>query len=193
MLIIARHGRTDANRAGLLLGRSDVGLDEVGRTQAEAVAAAVARDVGTVDRVVASPLTRTHETASAFGVEVETDDRWIELDYGGWDTTPVRDVAAADWEVWRSDPDFRPPGGESLTELDRRVREALDDLAADAVTSTIVVVTHVSPIKSALGWTLGLDAGVHWRSFVAPASLTRIAVTDRGPSLHCFNDTSHLR
>lgn len=191
-MIIARHGRTEANRAGLLLGRHDAALDDLGHSQAAALAAAVADRYGAVDRVVSSPLTRTRQTAAAFGTDVDVDERWIELDYGSWDATPVADVAAADWARWRSDPSFRPPGGESLADLDRRVADALDDLAPDAVDATIVVVTHVSPIKASLGWALGMGSGAHWCSFVAPASLTRIAVTDRGPSLHGFNDVSHL-
>lgn len=192
MLIIVRHGRTDANRTGLLLGRLDVGLDDVGRAQAEAAAAAVFAAHGTVDRLIVSPLSRTLETAAAFGVDVEVDERWVELDYGEWDGTPVADVSADRWSTWRSNPEFAPPGGESHAALGRRVRSALDDVAADAVDSNVVVVTHVSPIKAALAWALGVDDAVQWRSFVAQASITEIGVTERGPSLRCFNDTAHV-
>lgn len=187
-MIIARHGRTDANRAGLLLGRLDVDLDDVGRRQADALAAAV----GPVDRVIASPLRRTMATAAAFGVDVDPDARWLELDYGDWDGTPVTDLPAETWATWRSDPDFTPPGGESLAALGARVADALDHLAVEAVDHTVVVVTHVSPIKAALAWTLGVSHDVAWRTYVAPASITRVALSDRGPSLHGFNDTGHL-
>ena len=76
MLVLVRHGQTDANARGLLLGRADPPLSELGRRQAEALAALVPGAA----RVVASPLIRTVETASAFGRPVEIDDRWIELD-----------------------------------------------------------------------------------------------------------------
>lgn len=188
MLIVARHGRTDANRSGLLLGRLDVDLDELGRAQAAALADAV----GPVDRVVASPLRRTMATAAAFDAPIESDDRLVELDYGDWDGTPVSEVPAEAWAAWRSDPHYTPPGGESLSALADRVVPVLDDLAADAAHRTIVVVTHVSPIKAALAWALGVSPDVAWRTFVAPASITRIAVSDRGPSLHGFNDVAHL-
>ena len=56
----------------------------------------------------------------------------------------------------------------------------------------MVVVTHVSPIKAAVAWAMGVGDEVSWRMFVAPASVTRIAVGDRGPSLHGFNDVAHL-
>ena len=84
MLFVVRHGRTAANASGLLLGRLDPDLDELGVRQATAAAAAL----GSVDRVVSSPLLRTRHTAEAFGREVEVDDRWIEMDYGEFDGQP---------------------------------------------------------------------------------------------------------
>jgi broad specificity phosphatase PhoE len=188
VLTIVRHGRTDANRSGLLLGRLDVGLDPVGEAQAAAVAAAV----GPADRIVCSPLERTRRTAAAWGAAVEVDERWIELDYGELDGTPTRDVPAERWAAWRADLDWAPPGGESLRRLGERVRAACDDLTAEAVERDVVVVSHVSPIKAAAAWAMGVGDEVAWRLFLAPASITRIAVTARGPSLHGFNDVAHL-
>lgn len=183
MLHIVRHGRTAANAQGLLLGRLDPPLDEVGRRQAEVVAAAL----GPVDRVVTSPLARTRQTADAFGLPVTTDDRWIELDYGEWDGQPLGRVDRAAWTAWRQDPAFRPPGGETLVELGERVRAACDELSVEAADSIVVVVTHVSPVKAALAWALGVGDEVAWRAYVAPASITTIACTARTPSLHSFN------
>lgn len=188
MLTIVRHGRTHANRAGLLSGRGDVGLDPTG----EAQAAAVARAVGSVDRVVCSPLRRTRATAAAWGAPVVEDERWIELDYGDLEAVPLRDVDPELWARWRSDLTFAPPGGESLHDLGVRVRAACDDLLAEARDGHVVVVTHVSPIKAAVAWALGVGDDVSWRMFVAPASITRITVGERGASLHGFNDVGHL-
>ena len=188
MLIVVRHGRTEANASGRLQGRRlDPGLDDLGRRQAAALAAALPGAA----RVVASPMRRTQETASAFGLPVDTDERWIELDYGDLDGTPMREVSADLWTTWRADLDFRPPGGESLAELGARVRAAADDLLAEAAERDVVVVTHVSPIKATLAWALGVGDEVAWRAFVAPASITRVAGGPR-PSLHGFNATAHL-
>src|SRR5690606_30051476 len=74
VLTLVRHGRTEANRSGLLLGRIDAELDPLGRAQA----AAAAEHVGPADRVVCSPLARTRATAAAWGGPVEVDERWIE-------------------------------------------------------------------------------------------------------------------
>ena len=88
MLLLVRHGRTDANAQGLLLGRADPPLSEEGRAQAAALAAKIPEGA----RVIASPLLRTRQTAEAFGRPVELDERWIELDYGELDGLPLRDV-----------------------------------------------------------------------------------------------------
>ena len=188
MLIVVRHGRTEANAAGLLQGRRlDPGLDEVGRRQAAALAAALPE----VAAVVASPLRRAQETAAAFGLPVTVDERWTELDYGALDGTPLADVAPEIWATWRSDTGFTLPDGESLLDLGRRVRAAADDLAAEAAERDVVVVTHVSPIKASVAWALGVGDEIAWRAFVAPGSITRIACGPR-PSLHAFNVTAHF-
>lgn len=185
MLLLVRHGRTDANASGLLLGRADVALDGTGRQQATALA----RRIGRPARVVSSPLARCRDTAAAFGVPVEVDDRWIELDYGEYDRTPIGDVPGDVWDRWRSDVHFRPPGGESVADLGERVREALDELAGQVRgDGDVVVVSHVSPIKAAVAWALGVGDEVSWRMFVAVASISRVALTDRGPSLRSFNE-----
>lgn len=188
MLTLVRHGRTDENRAGLLLGRLDVELDALGQAQA----AAAARAVGPADLVVSSPLRRTRATAGAWGQPVQVDDRWLELDYGELDGTPLRDVEADLWARWRGDVSFAPPGGESLRALGARVRAACDDIATIARDGHVVVVTHVSPIKAAVAWAMGVGDEVSWRMFVAPASVTRISISDRGASLQGFNDVGHL-
>ena len=188
MLFVVRHGRTAANASGLLLGRLDPDLDALGVRQAAAAAAAL----GAVDRVVSSPLLRTRRTAEAFGLEVEVDDRWIEMDYGEFDGQPVSNVSAATWREWRDDLDWAPPGGESHRSVGLRVRAALDDLFEASRTSDIVVVTHVSPVKAALAWTLGVGDEVAWRTFVATASVMTVGAGPGGPSLRGFNDVSHL-
>jgi broad specificity phosphatase PhoE len=189
VLIVVRHGRTEANASGLLVGRRlDPGLDALGEQQARALAAALPAAA----RVVSSPLLRTRQTAAALGRPVELDERWIELDYGDLDGTPLRDVPADVWAAWRADPSLAPGGGESLVELGSRVRAGCADLAEEAAESDVVVVTHVSPVKASLAWALGVGDEVSWRAFVAPASITRIATAGDRPSLHAFNGCAHL-
>jgi len=184
VLILLRHGRTESNASGLLLGRGDPPLDAVGRQQVRAVADAL----GPVDRVVTSPLMRTRETASALGAPVTVDDRWIELDYGELEGTPVADVPIATWAAWRSDIDHVPAGGESIAQLGLRVREACGELHDEAVDRDIVVVSHVSPIKAAICWALAVGDEHTWRLFLSPASVSRIRVGSAGPVLVSCNE-----
>jgi broad specificity phosphatase PhoE len=195
VIVVVRHGRTAANARGLLLGRADPPLDDEGARQAAALGAACAGlDVA---RVVTSPLGRCRQTAEAIAGaaaarEVVTEDRWVELDYGDYDGRAAGDLPAGTWEAWRADIDWAPPGGESLAALGARVRAACDDLAAEARERDVVVVTHVSPIKAAVAWALGVDDRVTWRMWVAPGSLTRIGWGIAGPSLRSFNELGHL-
>lgn len=188
MLVLVRHGQTEANARGLLQGRIDLPLSELGRRQAAALAALVPADA----RIVASPLRRARETAAAFGrdVEVEVDERWIELEYGEFDGRPVTDVPPEAWAAWRADPHFAPPGGESLVTLGTRVRGACEELLDEVRRRDVVVVSHVSPIKAAIAWALAVGDEVAWRLFVQVASVTRVVVGPTGPSLHSFNEVA---
>ena len=184
MLLLVRHGRTDANAQGLLLGRLDPPLSEEGREQAAALKAKIPDGA----RVIASPLLRTRQTAEAFGLPVMLDERWIELDYGELDGLPLRDVPADVWREWRADPAFAPPGGESLAALGVRVREACTELIDEIRERDVVVVSHVSPIKAAIAWALGAGDDLSWRLFVQVASIARIGADQWGTTLRAFNE-----
>lgn len=193
MLILVRHGQTDANARGLLLGRADPPLTEAGYRQARALAAALPR----ADRIVSSPLTRARHTAAVLagaapGVtdaeEVEVDPRWIEMDYGDLDGQPASALSEQLWRTWREDPEFVPAGGESLAAVCTRVREACAELAEDAARGDVVVVSHVSPIKAAITWALGVGDEVGWRMFVVDAAVCRIDTSGPVPVLRAFNE-----
>jgi broad specificity phosphatase PhoE len=122
---------------------------------------------------------------------VSIDDRLIELDYGQWEGRPFAAVTAEEWRRWRADPAWSPPGGESLADVGARVRAALADLAAEAARADIVVVSHVSPIKAAVAWALGMGDELAWAVHLDPASLTRIAIRTAGPVVHSLNERLH--
>lgn len=191
VLILVRHGRTPANAAGLLQGRLDQDLDEHGRNQAIAVAAYV-QERCDVDLVVSSPLRRALQTATEFGRPVEVDERWLELAYGEYEGTPHAEVPSEVWRRWREDPSFTPEGGESLAALDTRVRTACDDLLEQADGSNVVVVSHVSPMKSAVAWALGVDIGISFNCHLDHASVCRIGIRGGRPILNTFNETATL-
>ena len=193
MLILVRHGETEGNAAGQLLGRAESPLTARGRSDVGALVAAL----GPVHRVISSPLGRARQTAEALGcaLPVELDERWIEVDYGELEGRALRDVPAELWTRWRADPTFSPPGGESLAAVGARVRRACDELfalpgeGARADDGDVVVVSHVSPIKAAVTWALGGSDEMVWRLYLATASITRIGWGRDGPVLHRYNET----
>jgi len=192
VLVLVRHGEAAGNAAGLLLGRTDSPLTDRGRSQA----AALSGHLGPVGRLVTSPLVRARQTAGALGLDlpIDVDERWIEVDYGQFEGQALASVPAETWARWRADPAFRPPGGESLTEVGNRVRAACDELFARPdegarAGADVVVVSHVSPIKAAVAWALGAGDEVVWRLYLATASVTRIAWGADGPVLRGFNQT----
>ena len=190
MLILVRHGQTDANARRLLLGQSDPPLNENGLRQARALADALPR----AERIVSSPLQRALHTAAVLaGTEpgdtdaVEVDERWIEMDYGDLDGRPAADLDERSWHRWKHDPHFVPAGGESVADVCSRVRNACLDLAEDAARRDVVVVSHVSPIKAAVTWALGVSDEVGWRMFLADAGVCKIDTSGSKPLLLAFN------
>jgi broad specificity phosphatase PhoE len=184
VLLLVRHGQTDANARGLLLGRQDPPLSALGRRQAAAIARVIPADA----RVVSSPLRRALQTAEAFGHPVDVDERWIELDYGTLDGCRPDDLPDDVWRHWRADPGFVPGGGESLSSLGERVRAACEEVVGDAAERDVVIVTHVSPIKAAIAWVLDAGDEIAWRLFVLDGAIARIQVDARGPVLLSFNE-----
>jgi len=193
-IIIVRHGRTEFNATGRLQGRTDNPLDEVGLAQAEAVAAYLQPELLPDTMFICSPLLRARQTATAIvnrvGNSFEIDERWIELDYGSYEGLRQAEVPSNVWRDWRSDNDFATPQGESLNQVQRRVAEACDDLVQRLNGRTAVVVSHVSPIKSAVAWALGMDASVGWKTQLSTASITRISVSSNGVALTAFNEVA---
>jgi broad specificity phosphatase PhoE len=195
VIVLVRHGQTNANRAGLLLGRADPPLNERGRQQAAATAASL--DHERAPTVLASPLQRTWETAEligdATGASVTVDERLIELDYGEWDECRVADLPADTVERWRSDPTYAPPGGESLAQLRHRVAPVAAEVFEQANDRTVILVSHVSPIKALILCALDLDDRYAWRLRLDVASICRLGPGPLGPTLMSFNETGHLR
>lgn len=194
MLILIRHGESVANAQGLLLGRTDVELTDAGRAQATGARTLLH---GPVVEVRSSPLRRALDTAELLALDrpVAVDQQWIEVDYGEFECRPLGDIPSEVWRRWQQDRDFRPVGGETLAEVDRRVAAACEELfATDGAGARqsdgdVVVVSHVSPIKAAVAWALG-TVDLYWRLHLRTASVTRVGWNRDGPILHSFNEVA---
>jgi probable phosphoglycerate mutase len=206
-MLWVRHGETAVNAAGLLLGRGDPPLTALGHEQVAATAVLVA--AAHPRRILTSPLGRARETAAILaaacgGIPVEVDERAIELDYGDWEGRRLSELPPDEVLRWRADVEFRPPRGESLADVGRRVAVLSDELVATEgarvpgraghgrdglpVDDVVVVVSHVSPIKAAACWAVGIDQSAAWRLHLALASITRLGVRGGVAFLERFNE-----
>ncbi|MGH9297119.1 MAG: histidine phosphatase family protein [Acidimicrobiales bacterium] len=208
-MILLRHGESESNAAGLLVGRSDPQLTDLGKRQARAAGESLAAELARAPRpntapirpplLVTSPLERARVTAhivaealaegAGLAVEVSTEERLIELDYGELDGKALNHVDPVQWAAWRADPSWRPPGGETLEEVDARVSVWCESLV-DLRDRDVIAVSHVSPIKSAVGWSIGAGPELSWRLSLGVATLTRIRLSPLG--LISFGETGHL-
>ncbi|MFF5024564.1 bifunctional RNase H/acid phosphatase [Streptomyces collinus] len=201
--VLLRHGETPLTPQKRFSGSggSDPSLSDTGREQARRVAEALARR-GTVQAVVASPLARTRETAgivaARLGLDVAVDDGLRETDFGAWEGLTfgeVRDRYPDDLNAWLADPAARPTGGgESFTETAVRIEATREKLVAAYAGRTVLLVTHVTPIKTFVRLALGAPDQALFRMELSAASLSAVAYyADGNASVRLFNDTSHLR
>lgn len=201
--VLLRHGETPLTPQKRFSGSggTDPSLSDVGREQAERVGAALARR-GTIEAIVASPLARTRETAgivaARLGLEVSVDDGLRETDFGAWEGLTfgeVRERYPDDMNAWLADPEARPTGGgESFAATATRIAVARDKLVAGYKGRTVLLVTHVTPIKTFVRLALGAPPESLFRMELSAASLSAVAYyTDGNASVRLFNDTSHLR
>ncbi|MEQ8144129.1 bifunctional RNase H/acid phosphatase [Streptomyces sp. OP7] len=201
--VLLRHGETPLTPQKRFSGSggSDPSLSDIGREQAAKVAAALARR-GTVQAVVASPLARTRETAgivaARLGLDVAVEEGLRETDFGAWEGLTfgeVRERHPEDLNAWLASPDVEPTGGgESFAATAARVAQARDKLLAAYRGRTVLLVTHVTPIKTLIRLALGAPPEALYRMELSAASLSAVAYyADGNASVRLFNDTSHLR
>ncbi|MEU6821381.1 bifunctional RNase H/acid phosphatase [Streptomyces atriruber] len=200
--VLLRHGETALTPEKRFSGSggSDPSLSDVGREQAERVAAALAAR-GTVQAIVSSPLKRCQETAhtvaARLGLDVHLEDGLRETDFGAWEGLTfgeARERHPEELNAWLASPKAAPPGGESFAAVSRRVSAARDRLTSAYAGRTVLLVTHVTPIKTLVRLALGAPPESLFRMELSAASVSAVAYyADGNASLRLLNDTSHLR
>lgn len=198
-LLLLRHGQTELSVARRYSGRGNPELTDTGRRQAEA-AARYLGGRGGVTAVVSSPLQRCVQTAtaaaSALGLPVSIDEDLIETDFGAWEGLTFSEAATRDPDLhgnWLRDTSLRPPGGESFDDVAVRVRRAQDRIIAENAGQTVLVVSHVTPIKTLLRLALDAGASILHRLHLDLASLSIAEFyPDGGSSVRLVNQTSYL-
>jgi ribonuclease H / adenosylcobalamin/alpha-ribazole phosphatase len=197
--VLLRHGETALSGGRRFAGRGDIPLTGTGLKQAAAAAARLAARGG-LDLIVTSPLQRARQTAGAVaaatGVPVVVGDGWMETDFGEWEGLTHAE-AAQRWPeraaAWLTDTSAAPPGGESLAATSDRVLAALDSLLAGHPAATVLVVSHVTPMKILLQHALLAPPVAMRRMLLDVACLCEIDWYDGGVGVvRALNDTAHL-
>ena len=181
-LLLVRHGVTphtvDKRFSGGLKS-SNPGLSDEGRAQIRTTADWLAPIAEGVDAVVASPVRRTMESAELIaerlGRTVEVEPGFAEMEFGRWDGLTYAEVAERDQaglDGWLGSLDVPPPGGESFREVEARVLAALDRLLEAHAGRTVVVVSHVTPIKTLVAQALTAPLESVFRMQLSPGSVT---------------------
>ncbi|MET9619455.1 bifunctional RNase H/acid phosphatase [Streptomyces sp. NPDC006464] len=201
--VLLRHGETALTPEKRFSGSggTDPELSAAGLRQAEAVAAALAAR-GTIQEIVSSPLTRCRQTAETvaarLGLSVRIEEGLRETDFGAWEGltfAEVRERHAEDLDAWLASPKAEPTGGgESFATVARRVAATRDRLTAAHAGRTVLLVTHVTPIKTLIRLALGAPPESLFRMELSAASLSAVAYyADGNASVRLLNDTAHLR
>jgi ribonuclease H / adenosylcobalamin/alpha-ribazole phosphatase len=198
-LLLLRHGQTELSVQRRYSGRGNPGLTELGRQQADAAARYLAQRGG-ISAVVASPLQRCYDTAAAaakaLGLDLTVDDDLIETDFGGWEGLTFAEAAEHDPELhrrWLRDTSTEPPGGESFDHVNQRVCRARDRIVAEYGGTTVLVVSHVTPIKMLLRQALDAGPGILYRLHLDLASLSIAEFyPDGASSVRLVNQTGYL-
>ncbi|MES9554897.1 MULTISPECIES: bifunctional RNase H/acid phosphatase [unclassified Streptomyces] len=201
--VLLRHGETALTPEKRFSGSggSDPELSAAGRHQADRIARSLA-ERGTIEEIVSSPLRRCRETAAAvaarLGLEVRIEDGLRETDFGAWEGltfAEVRERYGPDLDAWLASAKAAPTGGgESFAEVARRVAATRDRLTARHAGRTVLLVTHVTPIKTLVRLALGAPPEAMFRMELSAASVSAVAYyADGNASVRVLNDTSHLR
>ncbi|KAA9380738.1 bifunctional RNase H/acid phosphatase [Microbispora cellulosiformans] len=199
-LLLLRHGQTPLSIEKRFSGLGDPELTPTGLAQAEAAAARLARRPQRVEVIVTSPLARARQTAevvaSRTGSAVLVDEDLRETDFGAWEGYTFAEIQRrwpGELAAWLADPSVAPPGGESFASTARRVEQARERILKAHESRSVVVVSHVTPIKTLIRFALGAPPEALYRMHLDLACLSAIDYYADGPSVvRTFNDTSHL-
>ncbi|WP_319433232.1 bifunctional RNase H/acid phosphatase [Mycobacterium sp. RTGN5] len=198
-MLLLRHGQTEFSRERRYSGRGNPELTETGRGQADAAARYLAT-LGGIDAVITSPLRRAHDTAAAaakaLGLDVTVDDDLIETDFGAWEGLTFGEARERDPDLhghWLRDTSLRPPDGESFDDVQQRVQRLRARIITEHAGSTVLVVSHVTPIKTLLRLALDAGSSILYRLHLDLASLSIAEFyPDGNASVRLVNQTSYL-
>jgi probable phosphoglycerate mutase len=197
-LVVVRHGvttHTSAKRFSGGLGGDNPPLSDEGRDQVRAAGEWLLPMADQVAAVIASPVRRTRESADIvgemLGVAVTEEPGFAEMEFGHWDGLTFAEVGERhgdELSAWLGSLDSAPTGGESFRTVQTRVLAGLERLLRDHAGRTVVVVSHVTPIKTLVAHALDAPLEAVFKMELSPASVTVLTWFDDGRgSMRLYN------
>ena len=196
-VVLVRHGvtpHTTEKRFSGGLASANPGLSDEGRDQIRAIGEWLSPIADKVDVVVSSPVRRTLESAEILGAvlgrEVQVEPGFAEMEFGAWDGLTFAEVGERhpeDLKAWLGSLDVAAGGGESFRVVEKRVLAGLERVLAEHAGKTVVVVSHVTPIKTLVAHALDAPLEAVFRMELSPASITVLSWYDDRPSLRMYN------
>lgn len=204
LVLFVRHGRTPTTGAVLPGRAAGLHLAPEGEAQAAAVAERIAAlhaargEAGGIAAVYASPMERTVETAApiarAVGCRTRRRAGLIECDFGDWTGQRLSVLAKKpEWQTVQRHPSgFRFPRGESFSEMQTRMVDAVNALVAEHPGQAIVAVSHADTIKAAVAQALGTPLDLFQRIVIGQCSVSAVLYSASGPTVLAVNHTGDL-
>lgn len=187
-----RHGQTAGNVAGRWQGHTNSSLTDLGEHQARLLSERLGDKH--FDLVIASDLDRTVETAAALQRPTETDKRWREPFFGGWEdrhTSEIMSSYPTELAAVFAGEDVSMGGGERLSQVMARTSEALDDAVARVGNGSVAVVSHGMALLTLFAGLLGTKRPSPLR-LLGNTSIATVTVDDGAVTVHRYNDDTHL-
>ena len=200
-LLVARHGVTAHTLDKRFSGQAtDLPLADAGIEQARALALEL-QDRGGADILISSPVRRARETAEIvsvqLGLDIEFEQGFAEAEFGEWDGytfAEVKDMWPRELQAWLNSTEIPPPGGESYVQVQARVDRALRRVLDTHAGMRVVVVSHVTPIKTLVGLAIDAPLTSLFKMHMPPCSLTTLSWwADGNSSMSSFGESHHLR
>lgn len=185
VVYLVRHGHTTSTESSLISGSiDDPALSDLGHLDAVAAASAIGNlssrfDLPLPRLIVHSDMTRTTQTAEEISVQLRSprrpDSRLREISFGDWERASITELetqSAAQIAAWRGSVSQKPPGGESINQLEQRCLSALDDLLLEFEAGAVAIVAHMMPLRAIARRALAASEQAHWSLQFAPGSVS---------------------
>ena len=196
-LLLVRHGVTDWNDEGRVIGSTDLLLSNDGRKQAQQLGIRLSGEP--IDITFSSDLRRASETARIISTKCKTplviDNRLREVDFGLWEGMTVKQIQeeyTKEFDDWKNNSSFSPPNGERYPSITARMQSFLGDLKQKHWGDTVLIVSHGVILQMMIFQLMDFPYRNDWHFYMFNGSISEMMITKERTVMVYLNDTYHL-